>query len=88
MVWLFLPAIIAELLQKLNFWQMIITNTALVLLTSLLLYAMARADGGYGGFVYWFAILSPVVLVNSIIVHMHYVSCRNKQQDNQNTSKP
>ena len=64
---------------------MIITNTALVLLTSLLLYAIARADGGYGGmffmfFVYWFVILSPVVLINSIIVRMHYVYCRKNNE--------
>lgn len=70
---------------------MIIGNTALVLLTSLLLYAMARAERGYGGlflmfFVMWFAILSPVVLVNSWIVRMHYVSCR-KEQQNENSKK-
>ncbi|MBQ9682642.1 MAG: hypothetical protein IJV35_05155 [Neisseriaceae bacterium] len=91
MVWLLLPAIIAELLQKLNSWQMVIGNTALVLLTSLLLYAMARAESGYGGlflmfFVMWFAILSPVVLINSIIVRMHYVSCR-KEQQNKNSNE-
>ena len=91
MVWLLLPAIIAELLQKLNSWQMIIGNTALVLLTTLLLYAMARAERGYGGlflmfFVMWFAVLSPIVLVNSWIVRMHYVSCR-KEQQNENSKK-
>lgn len=91
MVWLLLPAIIAELLQKLNSWIMIIGNTALVLLTTLLLYAMACAERGYGGlflmfFVMWFAVLSPIVLVNSWIVRMHYVSCC-KEQQNKNSNE-